>query len=306
MWVNQKSHLMRAIYISTAMNVAALALKAAAVTMSGSAAVDAEFLHALGDLAGSSLIALGAYIAATRAPSMRFPFGLGRVVYVLSLIASTLIAGFLAALATVAGLEKLTTSSPVIAGNAPAALLAAMALDAAVLYLGTRESRREVFDPSTRWVLIENSMDLLGNAAALTSLALLNPAIDACASFAIAALLAVSSALLAYRSFLVLVGVSAPRNVVGRLIKVAASHPDVVDVDDVRTMVIEPGKYLAIMKVEFREGTTVDRIEEAKREIAEAVRSVEPGVEYLVVEAVPPEGEATTFLELLSRLMGLG
>ncbi len=297
---------MKAIYLSTAMNVAALALKAAAVATSGSAAVDAEFLHALGDLAGSSLIALGAYIAATKAPSMKFPFGLGRAVYALSLIASTLIAGFLSALAVVAGLEKLTTSSPVIPGEAPAALLAATVLDAAVLYLGIRESRGGIFDPSTRWVLIENSMDLLGNAAVLTSLALLSPVIDAYASFAIAVLLAASSASLAYRSFLVLVGVSAPRNVVGRLIKVAASHPDVVDVDDVRTMVIEPGKYLAIMKVEFREGATVDRVEKAKREIAEAVRKVEPGVGYLIIEAVPPEGEATTFLELLSRLRGLG
>jgi len=296
---------MRAIYLSTAMNVAALALKAAAVATSGSAAVDAEFLHALGDLAGSSLIALGAYIAATRAPSMRFPFGLGRAVYALSLIASTLIAGFLAALAVVAGIDKLAASSPVTAGIAPAALLAASVLDAGVLYLGIRESSGGVFDPSTRWVLIENSMDLLGNAAALTSLALLTPVVAAYASFAIAALLAVSSSSLAYRSFLVLVGVSAPRNVVGRLIKVAASHPDVVDVDDVRTMVIEPGKYLAIMKVEFREGTTLDRIESAKREIAEAVRRVEPGIEFLIIEAIPPEGEATTFLELLSRLRGL-
>ncbi len=296
---------MRAIYLSTAMNVAALALKAVAVITSGSAAVDAEFLHALGDLAGSSLIALGAYIAATRPPSMRFPFGLGRAVYALSLIASTLIAGFLSALAAVAGLEKLAASSPVIAGNATTALLAATALDSLVLYLGIKESRRGVFDPSTRWVLIENSMDLLGNAAALTSLALLSPAIDAYASFTIAALLATSSASLAYRSFLVLVGVSAPRNVVGRLIKVAASHPDVVDVDDVRTMVLEPGKYLAIMKVEFREGMTVDEVEKVKREIAEAVKKVEPGVEHLIIDAVPPEGEATTFLELLSRLRGL-
>ncbi len=296
---------MRAIYLSTAMNVAALALKAVAVITSGSAAVDAEFLHALGDLAGSSLIALGAYIAATRPPSMRFPFGLGRAVYALSLIASTLIAGFLSALAAVAGLEKLATSSPVIAGNATTALLAATALDSLVLYLGIKESRRGVFDPSTRWVLIENSMDLLGNAAALTSLALLSPAIDAYASFTIAALLATSSASLAYRSFLVLVGVSAPRNVVGRLIKVAASHPDVVDVDDVRTMVLEPGKYLAIMKVEFREGMTVDEVEKVKREIAEAVKKVEPGVEHLIIDVVPPEGEATTFLELLSRLRGL-
>lgn len=296
---------MRAIYLSTAMNVAALALKAVAVITSGSAAVDAEFLHALGDLAGSSLIALGAYIAATRPPSMRFPFGLGRAVYALSLIASTLIAGFLSALAAVAGLEKLAASSPVIAGNATTALLAATALDSLVLYLGIKESRRGVFDPSTRWVLIENSMDLLGNAAALTSLALLSPAIDAYASFTIAALLATSSASLAYRSFLVLVGVSAPRNVVGRLIKVAASHPDVVDVDDVRTMVLEPGKYLAIMKVEFREGMTVDEVEKVKREIAEAVKKVEPGVEHLIIDVVPPEGEATTFLELLSRLRGL-
>ncbi len=296
---------MRAIYLSTAMNVAALALKAVAVITSGSAAVDAEFLHALGDLAGSSLIALGAYIAATRPPSMRFPFGLGRAVYALSLIASTLIAGFLSALAAVAGLKKLATSSPVIAGNATTALLAATALDSAVLYLGIKEYRRGVFDPSTRWVLIENSMDLLGNAAALTSLALLSPTIDAYASFTIAALLATSSASLTYRSFLVLVGVSAPRNVVGRLIKVAASHPDVVDVDDVRTMVLEPGKYLAIMKVEFREGMTVDEVEKVKREIAEAVKKVEPGVEHLIIDVVPPEGEATTFLELLSMLRGL-
>lgn len=297
---------MRAIYLSTAMNVAALALKAVAVATSGSAAVDAEFLHALGDLIGSSLIALGAYIASAKAPSLRFPFGLGRAVYALSLIASTLIAGFLSALAAVAGLGKLSTASRVVAGYAPTALLAATALDSVVLYLGMRESGRGFFDPSTRWVLIENSMDLLGNAAALTSLALLNPAVDAYASFAIAALLATSSASLAYRSFLVLVGVSAPRNVIGRLIKVAVSHPDVLDVDDVRTMVLEPGKYLAIMRVEFREGTTVDRVEEAKKEIVEAVREVEPGVEYLVIEAVPPEGEATTFLELLGRLRGLG
>lgn len=297
---------MRAIYASFTVNVATFALKALSAAYSSSSAVNAELYHSLGDLVGSGLLAAGALFMG-RSPSIKYPFGYGRSIYVFGLLSSLAFGGLLFAASLGEGIARLASLSAVTASQAASlALLAAAVADVGVLAWGVGEYLTGLRDPATKGVIVENISDSIGDAAALTSIALRNPYIDAYGAFTVSAFLLVSSISLGYRYFNVLVGSSAPRNVVGRAIKVAVSIPYIVDVNDVKSLVVGPDEYLVIMQVEVPPHLSAEDVEVAREELRERLLSAEPRIKYLVVEFVTPKAPEGSFRKLLADVVKLG
>jgi len=296
---------MRVIYFSFIMNSLALALKAVSLINSSSAAVDAEFLHALGDFVGSGLLAVGVLIMYKK-PTIKYPFGFGRGIYVFGLISAAIVGGFLFALSFIQGVNQLggsiqMSSSP----TSIAALVVAAMVDSFVLLWAVREYRFSREDPSVKGTVVENLTDLVGDLTALMALVTLNTKFDAYGALTISGILLISSISLGHKYFNVLIGASAPRNVVGRAIKVAVSLPYVVDVNDVKSLVLGPSEYLIIMQVEIPSELNAERIEELREELKEKLMRAEPSIKYLIVEFVTPKAPPHSFKKLLKEIIRL-
>ncbi|MCD6278479.1 MAG: cation diffusion facilitator family transporter [Desulfurococcales archaeon] len=297
---------MRVVYTSFALNALALVLKLATMLTSNSAAVNAEFLHALGDFIGSGLLALGVAIS-TKAPSIKYPFGYGRSTYIFGLLSASVIGGFLFTLSLLEGVNRITTREVVVSSSsALALLLTAAAADLAVLAWALWKYPAHGENPALKGTVIENLVDTVGNVAALTALLTLNPLIDAHGAFVISAILLVSSLNLGYKYFNVLIGRSAPKNVVGRAIKIAVSIPYIVDVNDVKSLIIGPNDYLLIMQLEVPPNLSAEDIQKARSELTDKLTRAEPRIKYLIAEFVTPRDPPGTFRKLLSEVIKLG
>ncbi len=296
---------MRVVYFSFLMNAVGLALKAISLTTSSSSAVDAEFLHSLGDFIGSGLLALGAAIM-FRKPTLKHPFGYGRTVYVLGLISTAIIGGFLFSVSLAQGVNQLKTMSAVKPSYQSLGSMAlAAVLDIAILAWAVKEYMSFKSDPSVKGTLIENLADVVGDTAALIALTTLNPLADAYGALAISGILLISSLSLGWKYFNVLIGASAPKNVVGRAIKVALSLPYVIDVNDVKSLVIGPDEYVIIMQVEVPTNLSAAEMEELREEFRERLTEAEPRIKYLIVEFVTPKEPPASYEKLLREVIKL-
>ncbi|RLG79275.1 MAG: hypothetical protein DRO10_00575 [Thermoprotei archaeon] len=296
---------MRVVYASLFLNGVALALKAYSVSVSTSASVDAEFLHGLGDFVNSALLATGLMFM-YRKPSIKFPFGWGRTIYVFGLLSAAILGGFLFSLSLMKGLTQLRTMEDVVSSQpAIVALLLALATDMAVLIWALIESRKYSEDPSVVGTVVENLADGVGDLTALMSLVFLNPLIDAYGAFIISGILLFSSLNLGLKYFHVLIGGAAPKNVVGRAIKVAVSLPHVIDVNEVKSLVVAPDEYLLIMEIEVSPDLSTEILEDLRNELSERLKEAEPRIKYLIVEFRTPREPPASFKKLLDDLIRL-
>ncbi len=296
---------MKVIYFSFLMNSVALALKAISVITSSSTAVNAEFLHALGDFIGSGLLAVGALVMYKK-PTLKYPFGFGRSISVCGLISTAIVGGFLFALSFTQGVNQLRSVNPVSSSLTSVTTLSVAAIaDVAVLVWAIKEYRVSSEDPSVKGTLVENISDAVGDATALMALMTLNPMFDAYGALTISGILLISSISLGYKYFNVLIGASAPRNVVGRAIKVAVSLPHVIDVNEVKSLVLGPSEYLIIMQVEIPPNLSAEKIEELRNELRDRLMEAEPSIKYLIVEFVTPKAPPHSFKKLLKDVIKL-
>ncbi|MEM1665350.1 MAG: cation diffusion facilitator family transporter [Zestosphaera sp.] len=297
---------MRAVHASFTLNLASLMLKLASALNATSVAVNAEFLHSLGDTIGSGLLVFGLSIS-KKSPSARYPFGFGRAIYVFGLIASAILGGFLFAITSTSGVQQLILMEEVSSSTlSVTSLTLAFILDLAVLSWSLIELRKMPKDPASRGALVENLSDSVGELAALISLTTGNPWIDGVGALIVSAILLSSSALLSYRYFEVLVGKSAPRNVVGRAVKIVLSDPRIVDVNDVKSLFIGPDEYLIVLQVEVSETTSVEEVDSIRRELSERIREGLPEVKHVIIEFHKPISPPMSFKKILKEIITLG
>ncbi|PUA32817.1 MAG: hypothetical protein B7O98_05105 [Zestosphaera tikiterensis] len=296
---------MRAVYISFVLNLIILILKVIAFTQSKSSAVDAEFLHALGNAVGSGMLVLG-LILMNRRPSFRYPFGFGRGIYVAGLISASIVGGFLFSISLFTGLNQLKSLESVyVTQESLLAVAAATFMDFSMFVWAFHEFRKGMNDPSTRNTLVENLTDCVGDVIAVAALTTVNPLLDAVGALIIAAILLISSISLGFKYAEVLIGRSAPKNVLGRAVKVVLSDPRVVDVNDVKSLVIGPNQYLLLIQVEVPENLSVEEINAVREELVSRITSAEQSVKHVVIEFYKPTEPPKTFKEVLKDIITL-
>lgn len=294
---------MRPIYVGFAANVLLVLLKYLASVNSRSASVNASLLHSLADLIFSGLILAGT-LAIKLKPSLRYPFGYGRAVYVAGFAAILVAVLYLLVGAVEEGLRKL--ANPVMEVTELSLVLVALSLSVNLVVLvdAVLKSKGRSH-PALLAVIAENAADVTGDSAVLLALALGNPLIDGYGAFVVASVIAVSSASLGYRYVVSLIGISAPRDVVGRVIKVALSDPRVIDVNDVKSLMIEPGKYLVFLQVEVDPNTRVRELEDIRHYIENVVKSTTDRVDKVIIEFTGPKEPVKSFTSLLEEVVKL-
>ncbi|MCX8185336.1 MAG: cation diffusion facilitator family transporter [Sulfolobales archaeon] len=294
---------MRPIYAGFAANVLLVLLKYLASANSESASVNAALLHSLADLTFSALILAGT-LSLRLKPSLRYPFGYGRAIYVAGFAAVLVAATYLFYNAVDEGLRKL--ENPAIEVSSISLILIATSLSVNLLVLlDALVKSREKSHPALLATIAENAADVVGDSIALLALALGSPYVDAYGAFVVASVIAVSSASLGYKYVVSLIGISAPRDIVGRVIKIALSDPRVIDVNDVKSLMIEPNKYIVFLQVEVDPNTKVRELEEIRHYVEEIVKSTTEYVENVVIEFTTPKEPRQSFLSLLKEVVNL-
>jgi cation diffusion facilitator family transporter len=264
--------------------------------ISGSSAMLSEGIHSTVDTFNECLLLLG--IRRSRmAPDELHPFGLGKELFFWGLIVAVLLFGLGAGMAIYEGITHLlkpraTTNllwTYVVLGIAAA--FEGYSFYVAYRTLGAHHDAgspsnwwrrvRRSKDPSVFSVFVEDLAALTGIAFALLGVtlgALLhNPYFDGVASLLIGATLATAAAVLAHETRKLLVGESAPPDVVRSIREVAEREGAVIRSDTPLTMQLSPSQFFVTVDLHMRDGLTGDEQLESLERIEHGIREQHPG-----------------------------
>ena len=282
-------------------------LKLAAALITGSSGMMAEALHSIADTTNQIFLLLGLRFY-KRPASNKHPFGYGKERFFWSFIAAIFIFGVGATYAIYEGIQKLAhPHAPTNLGWAYAVLAISFALEgcsiALAIYQEVKEAHheglsfadylRESKDPTAKTVLFEDSAALIGIVIAATGLLLTDYQVggaagaywDGVASIIIGLVLAVVAFVLARTSRGLLLGEAANPKVVTAIKQAIEGHPNVEHVVELLTMHLAPKKILINAHVKLRPELVTDDIVNSIQEIEERIKSAEPKVEMIFLEA---------------------
>jgi cation diffusion facilitator family transporter len=291
----------RAVVAALAGNLALAVLKGVSAAATGSAAMLAETFHSIADTGNQVLLFVGLRLG-RRPPHPAHPFGHGMNVYFWSFLVSVMLFTLGGAFSIREGVHKLLESSPHIASKWAFVVLggafvfeslsmtvALRALRRARGSTPLREYWRSSRDPTLLTVVLEDLSALLsiGLAAGGLGLNLLtgDPVWDALASTAIGAILIGVALVLALESYSLLLGESAPRDVLGRIRTTVGADAAVSELVGLRTMHLGPTALLVILAVAFRDELSAPELEHASARLRRTVAAAvgESGDPQLVV-----------------------
>jgi cation diffusion facilitator family transporter len=282
-------------------------LKLAAALITGSSGMMAEALHSVADTTNQVFLLLGLRFY-KRPASDKHPFGYGKERFFWSFIAAIFIFGVGATYAIYEGIAKLAhPHAPTNLGWAYAVLAISFALEggsiALAIYQEVKEAHheglsfadylRESKDPTAKTVLFEDSAALVGIVIAATGLLLTDYQVggaagaywDGVASICIGLVLAVVAFVLARTSRGLLLGEAANPKVVTAIKQAIESHPNVERVVELLTMHLAPKRILINAHVKLRPELVTDDIVNSIQEIEERIKSAEPKVDMIFLEA---------------------
>jgi cation diffusion facilitator family transporter len=282
-------------------------LKFVAAIITGSTGMMAESLHSLADTTNQVFLLLGLRFY-KRPASGKHPFGYGKERFFWSFIAAIFIFGVGATYALYEGFEKLRhPHAPENLAWAYWVLGISFVLEAGSIGLavyqevkeahhegmGFMEYLRESKDPTAKTVLFEDTAALVGIVIAAIGIYLTDHHTgpgggaywDGLASMAIGVVLAVVAFVLARTSRGLLLGEAATPKAVERIRRAILDHPNVVEVVELLTMHLAPKQILINAHINLRDKLTTDEIVHTISEIEERIKSAEPKVDMIFLEA---------------------
>lgn len=282
-------------------------LKFVGAVITGSSGMMAEALHSVADTTNQIFLLLGLRFY-KRPASTKHPFGYGKERFFWSFIAAIFIFGVGATYAIYEGIEKLRhPHPPTNLGWAYGILALSFSLESGsiglALFQEVKEAHheglsfgeylRESKDPTAKTVLFEDSAALIGIVIAATGLVLTEYQVggaagaywDGVASISIGLVLAVVAFVLARSARGLLLGEAASNKVVGAIKQAIESHPNVERVVELLTMHLAPKQILINAHVQMRPDLLTGDIEKSISEIEERIKSAEPKVEMIFLEA---------------------
>ena len=282
-------------------------LKLVAALITGSSGMMAEALHSVADTTNQVFLLLGLRFY-KRPASNKHPFGYGKERFFWSFIAAIFIFGVGATYAIYEGIEKLAhPHAPTNLGWAYGVLAISFVLEsgsiALAIYQEVKEAHhegltfgeylRESKDPTAKTVLFEDSAALIGIVIAATGLLLTDYQVggaagaywDGLASICIGLVLAIVAFVLARTSRGLLLGEAANPKVLAAIKQAIESHPNVERVVELLTMHLAPKHILINAHVKLRSELRTDDIVKSIEEIEERIKSAEPKVDMIFLEA---------------------
>jgi cation diffusion facilitator family transporter len=282
-------------------------LKFAAAIITGSSGMMAESLHSLADTTNQVFLLLGLRFY-KRPASKKHPFGYGKERFFWSFIAAIFIFGVGATYALHEGYTKLRhPHAPEHLAWAYWVLGISFVLEAASIVVAIRQEMQEAHhegltfreylreskDPTAKTVIFEDSAALIGIVVAAVGIYLTDHQVwpgsgaywDGLASMVIGVVLAIVAFALARTSRGLLLGEAATPKSVAAIRKAIKSHPNVCEVVELLTMHLAPKQILVNAHVNLRDELTTDEIEQTIDEIETSIKSAEPKVYNIFLEA---------------------
>jgi len=293
--------------LSFLFNITAVGIKIFIYTATLSRAVFTEIFHSIGDMINSFTLYQGAVIS-TRPSSIRYPFGRGRFAYVASLISSVLLAGSVFYMIVIEGLLRSFDNISTLLWRSYAPLMMIIIFfDLITLLISIRIYGRVSIGGRTllKPLILEDLMGITGNMLATISLYIENLMIDFIFSIIIAVIIVVSSTHVVYENIGVLVGVSAPRELLWKIVRHVISIPEVMDVNDVKSLALEPDEYIVILQIEINPSISLEDVLRVKEEITSIIRRIDPSIKYVIIDIVKPQEPPGTFERILREIKEL-
>ena len=282
-------------------------MKFAAAIITGSSGMMAEALHSFADTTNQVFLLFGLR-SYQRPPTAKHPFGYGKERFFWSFIAAIFIFGVGATYALYEGYLKLShPHAPEHLALAYWVLAISFVLESGSICLALwqelkeakhegltfREYLRESKDPTAKTVIFEDGAALLGILIAGAGIYLTDHHVgpgtggywDGLASMAIGGVLAIVAFALARSSRALLLGEAATPKAIGRIHDAINQHPDIVEVVELLTMHLAPKQILVNSHIKLRPELTTVEIERVISEVESAIKSAEPKVYEIFLEA---------------------
>ena len=289
----------RTLVVALLANLGIAVSKFVAAAITGSSAMLTEGVHSVVDSVNQLLLMWGRR-ASKRPADKRHPFGYGRELYFWSFVVAVLVFALGAGVSVYEGILHIMHPEPPVSPIiAYGVLLVAFLLEGWSTIeawqdfrrskgkLGFFEAIRRSKDPPAFIVLLENGAAMAGIIAAAVGLALTqllhNPFYDGAASVLIGAILAVTSALLAYESKALLIGEAADPDIVAALHRLVEARPEVTTVGEVLTVHGAPDRVTAMLSVDFEDQISARDVEAVIYSIEQEVCQQFPIVHRLYI-----------------------
>lgn len=289
-------------------NFATLSLKILGFVDTRSSTLFADVLNDLGDCIGLLFLFLGLYLSKRRKSSIAYPFGMSRAIYVFGLISISIVGGILFAISLISSLATLASSMRVIESKGMAIIFVFPALTLNVInmiYSTISFKHKKHSDPATLGAFVDGLTDLIGSIAAVIAIVLLNTFIDGIGSMIVSIVLLVSSISLGYRYFIILIGRAPPKEELIKILNTVISTPGVLDVNELRAIMLTENEYLVILEVETDIDIDIKSLEIISQNIESEVRKAVNKAKYVVVECVPKRREPPTYRKILDEIRRL-
>jgi len=297
---------MRTVIIALLVNLAVAVIKAIAGILSASAGLLAEAAHSVGD-STTEVLLVTAVRRSDRPRDRKHPFGYGKERYFWSLLAALAIFTLGAGFSVYQGLHTILwgesdSSAPwvgyVVIGLS--AIVEAVSLRQAAgrvrreshrVGMSSRQYVRDPDDPTTKSVILEDSAAMIGLAFAAAGLVLRqitgDDLWDGIAALCIGALLMVVAFELARTNVSLLIGRQASPWLVDQIRSSLAEQPEVLDVVDVRTMLMGTGRVLVCARIDYIDDLSASEVEHAGVRFHDLLEEQFEDVEDVFVEPVP-------------------
>jgi cation diffusion facilitator family transporter len=295
----------KTVFAALGANLGIAVIKFAAALYTGSSSMLAEGIHSLVDTANQGFLLLGMKRAEKPADAIH-PFGYGVELYFWAFIVAILIFALGAGFSIYEGVERLldpgthTVEAPLIALVVLAVAFAMEGYSLSVAYREFQAQRdpdtthgiwtdiRAMKDPTIFVVLFEDAAACVGIliAAVGISLAWITgiSGFDAIGSIVIGLVLAATASILVVETKGLIIGEAASPDMVETIRERVLRRPEILAVNEIRTLHMGPRDVLLTMSCDFRDNILSQDIESAVSDIEVKVKARYPVVRRLYIE----------------------
>ena len=291
----------KVIYAALTANVLIATAKFTTAAVTGSSSMLAEGFHSMTDIGNSVLLLFGVHRSKRPADELH-PFGHGKELYFWSFVVAVSVFSVGGVLSIWEGVNHLHHPAELTNLKWSYVVLGISALlDGYSLFVSLREINRtrgaatfwqyiqRSKDPTVYTVAMEDGADLAGVVVAFLAIFLGEhlglPWLDGAGSIVIGVLLIGIAIVLGRESKNLLVGESASRALVRKIRRAVSDDPGVDDVGQVLTMQLGPHSVLVNIDLRFKPQGSLDALETAIRRIENSIRSVDPSIQHIFLEA---------------------
>jgi cation diffusion facilitator family transporter len=293
----------KVIYAALGANSLIAISKFVAAYITGSSAMMSEGVHSVVDTGNQGLLLYGMRRAKQPADSAH-PFGYGAEIFFWAFVVAILIFAVGAGISFYEGVNKLLNPHPIKDPLINYIVLGGAFIFETVAWIiaykefrkaqGTKRPFRVITavrqskDPTIFTVLFEDTAAMLGLVAAAVGVYAASSWdvqwADGAASIVIAAILAGAAILLAVETKGLLIGEAASRDVVRGIRKIIDDAPDILHINELRTMHLAPQEILLALSVDFADGISSQAVEKAVSQLEREIKESYPQVSRVFIE----------------------